>query len=431
MLHSIILVTDVAQWPVFRTIIFDLAWQMGFSAFSCYFFGVAHTLGASNKVIYNAWVRRPELVDAFCVTIMTIPFVLPTIFNVMSGVYATQGDTALAGFFTSVNYYIWMCFAIGLGLLVLFAGVRLITLLDDHMTSTTNHRVNIMKIKAGSAKVKLTVFFGCMTIWSLALIAGLYAAARYQITINYYYATIIAGVVNFIGPAATTTICAIILIDPSVVSAMGVWSFGTSDGSDSHPSQYINSHVHVTSLTNQQHLQHQPMDLQTMTLQKILESEVSHTEDEEMTLTPGLAYSDMDSKTQHTPLSVPSNYSLKNYTESVYSEQPASPRSPIRQQNQSALSYRDSYSMSHASVDTSFPVNAPATPRSPTLSSKNPRSPRLVPDRPTSPKIPSVEENRLQYNYAIGQLRLPTHYVSPDERRRQEQESQRQSRNRH
>lgn len=48
MVQCIILVTDVAPWPIFRLIFWDMVWQFGISVFSCYFFGVSQTLAMVN-----------------------------------------------------------------------------------------------------------------------------------------------------------------------------------------------------------------------------------------------------------------------------------------------------------------------------------------------------------------------------------------------
>ncbi|ORX53187.1 hypothetical protein DM01DRAFT_1383795 [Hesseltinella vesiculosa] len=420
LIHSCILLTDQAPWPVFRLIVYDLGWQCGFAAFSCYFFGVAHTLAASSKTIYNAWIRNPERVDVLCVVFITIPFILPTIFNILTGVNASQGNNDSAIFFTKVNYYIWMCLAIFLGIFVFFAGVRLVKLLTSHMVTKANQRVNIMKIKAGATKVKLTVFFGCVCIWGLAFFSGLFATARYGIITNNVYVGLVSGVINFIGIAATTLILTVLVVEPGFVNSLSSWSLGSSSEARSHPSQYMMSNMGTTTLENSYH---------TMSMKKHTKAEATtDTFDEDTTLATGITTSDTDSRHN---LMQPSNPSLRNYADQnnyegsrqQQAQSPVSPRSPIAQQFSShgMASFDESYqsATSKSSFERPKIATSPRMNHSPRLGGID-RSPRLMPVRPGSPSLGQVEEDRLHYNHAIGQLRLPANYVSPEDRRRQE-----------
>lgn len=91
--------------------------------------------------------------EAVSTATILVPFIVPTIFNIMSGIYATQGNMALAGKYTSVNYYCWAVFAFVLAILIMFAGLRLVALLNDHLSSQLNRHNNMAKIKTGALKV--------------------------------------------------------------------------------------------------------------------------------------------------------------------------------------------------------------------------------------------------------------------------------------
>jgi hypothetical protein len=43
-IHASVLLTDVANNAIFRSFMFELPWQFGITALSCYLFGVANTL---------------------------------------------------------------------------------------------------------------------------------------------------------------------------------------------------------------------------------------------------------------------------------------------------------------------------------------------------------------------------------------------------
>lgn len=104
-------------------------------------------------MIFKAWVGSTTFFETISIATILIPFIVPTIFNIMSGIYATQGNLALAGKYTSVNYYCWAVFAFVLAILIMFAGLRLIALLNDHLSSQLNRHNNMAKIKTGALKV--------------------------------------------------------------------------------------------------------------------------------------------------------------------------------------------------------------------------------------------------------------------------------------
>jgi hypothetical protein len=104
-------------------------------------------------VIFKAWVGSTTFFEAVSTATILVPFTVPTIFNIMSGIYATQGNMVLAGKYTSVNYYCWAVFAFVLAILIMFAGLRLVALLNDHLSSQLNRHNNMAKIKTGALKV--------------------------------------------------------------------------------------------------------------------------------------------------------------------------------------------------------------------------------------------------------------------------------------
>lgn len=72
----------------------------------------------------------------------------------MSGYYATINDIEKADIYFQVDYYIWGVLPFLIGIYVMLAGVRLVTLLNEHLLSQTDRRRNMAKLKAGAFKVK-------------------------------------------------------------------------------------------------------------------------------------------------------------------------------------------------------------------------------------------------------------------------------------
>ncbi|ORY97826.1 hypothetical protein BCR43DRAFT_490433, partial [Syncephalastrum racemosum] len=92
MIHSIVMITDVAPNVIFRSFFFEFPWAPGLGALACYVFGLSYTLADSSKVIYDAWIRMPILIDACCVMVLFLPVVSNNICSIAAGFFAAQGN---------------------------------------------------------------------------------------------------------------------------------------------------------------------------------------------------------------------------------------------------------------------------------------------------------------------------------------------------
>ncbi|KAL1926794.1 hypothetical protein VTP01DRAFT_5440 [Rhizomucor pusillus] len=230
MIHAAIMVSDAAPNVAFRSFIFEFPWQFGIAALACYMFGVAHTLSDSSKVIYEAWIRIPKLVDGICVLVITTPFISNNICSIAAGVFALRGNNELAAKFTSALYYLWTFYTGFLALLILYAGIRLLRLLSHHLLQRKDDRVDIAKIKLGALKVKIIILtgFGCLALFAVVL--GLYGALRDPIQENTAYNLTIAMLWTYDGVIATAFIEFSVILNPRIAS-LGGSGFGSVAGS--------------------------------------------------------------------------------------------------------------------------------------------------------------------------------------------------------
>ncbi|CAO3653759.1 unnamed protein product [Cunninghamella echinulata] len=398
LIQCIVLVTDVAPWPIFRLILWDLVWQIGISIFACYFFGVSQTLAVTNKVIYNAWIRSEKTIDIFCLITIALPFVLPTIFNIMSGYYATIGDIDKANTYFQVDYYIWGVLPLLVGFYCVLAGIRLVMLLGEHLLSQSDRRRNIAKLKAGALKVKLTVFFGFLILFFLSIISFIYAAGHYTVMNNPHLSIALLACMYFAGPITTIILVLVISLNPKIIESVSHWSFGSTDESKSKGTNLIISQLDASN-SDSKH------NYQILSITKPSEDTI-HNDDDflKSTTRPKL-------KSKEDPFS---SSSLQSFSESAtivniqqqqqqqqqqqrknsYDSLPPQPTSPISMDNY-LKSYSNTYELSHTS---SFHQH------------------------PTSHYLGQIEEDQLHYNYTTGDIRLPTHYISPDDRKQQEGE---------
>lgn len=104
MLDSIILLTDAATNIIFRSFLFEIAWQFGFAAFAVYLIGIATTVAQSHQAISTGWLPSSRQVDILAVFLVFSPFISNNICSIGAGVYAHQGNYYAADILTRLLY---------------------------------------------------------------------------------------------------------------------------------------------------------------------------------------------------------------------------------------------------------------------------------------------------------------------------------------
>lgn len=163
-------------------------------------------------MIYDAWIRTPILIDACCVMVLFLPVVSNNICSVAAGFFAAQGNDYLAGAFTNALYYLWAVYTGFLGCLVLYAGIRLLRLLQRHLIQKSDSHVDVGKVLLGALKVKIIIGTACACLFFFALILLLYAILRVPITHSTGYNLAICLCWTFNGVAATGLIEVAVLL---------------------------------------------------------------------------------------------------------------------------------------------------------------------------------------------------------------------------
>ncbi|KAJ8655640.1 hypothetical protein O0I10_008729 [Lichtheimia ornata] len=235
MIQAIIIVTDAAPNPAFRSFMYEIPWQFGLGAFACYVFGIAHTVADSSKTIYSAMFSSPLRIDILSTTFITMPFITNNICSIAAGIYAERGEDFIAGQFTHAQYYFWTIYCGSLGFMILFAGIKLLRLLGHHLRMQHDLRTNIAKIKTGSLKVKIIMLVGCVCLWVFALVLCLYGVLRDQIIRNTGYNLAISAVWTYDGVVATLLVEMALILNPRMTASLGVSGVSTN-GSQSDPS---------------------------------------------------------------------------------------------------------------------------------------------------------------------------------------------------
>ncbi|CAO3639956.1 unnamed protein product [Cunninghamella echinulata] len=242
-IHASVLITDVAKNPYFRAIMFELPWEFGISALSCYLFGVVYTLNnttsATNRHIYTKWVKSQKNVDIICIVMTLLPFVTINPLAAVSAYYAQQGDTVKATIWTDALYGLWITYTFVLGSLILFAGVRLLNLLKAHLL-TQGMQMNANKIRLGATKLKIIVGIACFCLWAFTIMIIIYVSSRYNIMASPSYSIGLACLALFNGPLATSIVEIALLLNIDFLKGLEHISFGSSGDTQSKASKLNN-----------------------------------------------------------------------------------------------------------------------------------------------------------------------------------------------
>ncbi|SAL99628.1 hypothetical protein [Absidia glauca] len=396
-IHASVLLTDVANNAIFRSFMFELPWQFGITALSCYLFGVANTLSHSSKTIYKTWVGSQTLVDIICTSMITLPYITINIVAIIAGVHAQRGDTDRAEVWTGAIYYLWLVYTFLLGSLILFAGIRLLKLLNNHLLMQTDLRVNIAKIRTGAVKVKIIIGIGCFCLWAFTVMIALYATSRYTVMISPVYTTALASFALFNGPLATSVVEFALVLNPHMLRGLGSLSFGSSGGSQSSPSA-----IALESQQQQQQKQDQ---------KEGVSSEGSKFE--------------INTLTTSSQLEQWNQFFIKDIKNSVNSNGGTVP-SDIQRSNSKHSVTGDRTSNTIGYSLSSYPTSPKAANITIPSSSYHRMSPYAGNDASSNgvyhveedtQTLSRVEEDQLYYNAMTNQMRMPPHYSTSDDRR--------------
>ncbi|KAI8340156.1 hypothetical protein BC941DRAFT_419574 [Chlamydoabsidia padenii] len=194
-----ILVADAGNHPIVRTFFWELSWETLYTAFILYVLGVAQTLRDSHQSISTGWLPSAKTIDIsislllLCMTCtgMTCAFA--------SGGLATS-NPRVAERFVYAQYYCWFIYCAILSVSILYCGVRLIRILQNHLKNFTMPRHRINNIKTGIFKIKVMVFIGFFGSIIYGVSMGAYALLRQQVLMAPGGRLTLSLVWNLVGP---------------------------------------------------------------------------------------------------------------------------------------------------------------------------------------------------------------------------------------
>ncbi|KAI9245211.1 hypothetical protein BDA99DRAFT_543723 [Phascolomyces articulosus] len=215
LLSSVILVVDISPTNIIaRSFMYEFPWQFGVGAFTLYMIGIGQTLADSHKVIATGWLPSPLSVDIIGLSLFISPFIIHNICSLIAGSFA-YSNLWMAELFTHLLYGFWFLDNTLISFAVIFAGVRLINILKEHLIKFPASGPRYVAIKTGIIKIQMLVAITVICLMSFATLLLLYGILRNQIMINTAGSIFLGVVWSLLGPITTLSIELAIIINLS------------------------------------------------------------------------------------------------------------------------------------------------------------------------------------------------------------------------
>ncbi|GAB5587731.1 hypothetical protein Unana1_02631 [Umbelopsis nana] len=240
MIHSVVIVNNSAENYVFRSFLFEFPWQFGFGAFAAYLWGIATTVFDSETVMDGGWRLSQADISKIGLAFVLSPMITNNICSVASGVYAQRGDAYRADIFARLLYAFWTFYCLTLAICVLYAGIRLMRLLDLHLQMLgSGKRYELVKTGRMKVRMIMTVTGACLSCFVLILFP--YAVCRNLIQ-NSTPANVLWAILwNYAGPMASILIEIALFIDPRMFGGPSFSVNGSSSERKNEPPGFASS----------------------------------------------------------------------------------------------------------------------------------------------------------------------------------------------
>ncbi|KAG2213953.1 hypothetical protein INT47_001222 [Mucor saturninus] len=220
-IDAALIVTDALSNKIFRAFFYELPWQFGICAFTCYLYGIAHTVSHSSKVIQNNWFKSLILIDISCTAMLILPFISNNICSIAAAIYAERGDLVKAKIFTDTLYFFWTFYCFILASWIVFAGLRLLKILRHHLDNQHDPEGStVHKIKNGLFKVKMIMSISVTSLLVFSFVKCIYGIFRVKLLLHSEFNLALACIWTFDGTLASMLVVVSLLITPKALSPL-------------------------------------------------------------------------------------------------------------------------------------------------------------------------------------------------------------------
>ncbi|KAI7875348.1 hypothetical protein K492DRAFT_115096, partial [Lichtheimia hyalospora FSU 10163] len=208
--------------------IFEFPWQFGYGAFALYLVGIAQTLADSHKAISHGWLPSPRTVDIIGLTFFFAPFICNNIVALVGGALARTNLYA-SEVCVRLLYVFWFIHCFSLSMAVLFSGIRLVRILNHHLTKFKSSGPRYASVKTGIFKIRavMGIIVVCLLLFAIFLL--MYGALRDKIMVNVPGSIFLGVIWNYLGPITTLCVEIAVIFHPKIGTS-GVDGLKSSTG---------------------------------------------------------------------------------------------------------------------------------------------------------------------------------------------------------
>ncbi|KAI8343329.1 hypothetical protein BC941DRAFT_91553 [Chlamydoabsidia padenii] len=215
-----------------------------------YLFGIIHALRESDRVIFDQWISSPRIADIICTSIIVAPYITNEPCSLAAGISAYFGKTKQANDFAQALYLVWSTHCVALSSMTLFAGWRLIRILNTHIQRKEESKANIdtSKIKLGVSKVKIIAYTSTICMILYLGVAILYGTFRVQIITHIPYSIFLCIAWNGLGILASMLVSFAVMLNPRMKLSL-LFSSNSSEAIRTQEFDLGTTGTFITSIT--------------------------------------------------------------------------------------------------------------------------------------------------------------------------------------
>ncbi|KAI8636256.1 hypothetical protein BD408DRAFT_448566 [Parasitella parasitica] len=230
-----LLLTDKSPGAILLSIICLQPRVFATCAFSCYLFGIAHTVCSTYKFGKQRF-KMSKRIDIIFTIFIILPFVTTNICAIGLNISINQNNPKGSDTFFNIEYLQWLVYWPILIVWILLAGLRLVKMLKKHLYHQNSHgnSESIQKSRLAIFKVRMTMAIGICSTIIFIFVRYFYTFMEDYFSNNLEGTVICFGIVIYHSTLASTLIIMTMVFNPKAFHPLDATSPSEDESPESH-----------------------------------------------------------------------------------------------------------------------------------------------------------------------------------------------------
>ncbi|CAO3645765.1 unnamed protein product [Cunninghamella echinulata] len=238
-LSSTLLIADIGvDHIIFRSWLSEFCWQVGFSGCTLYLVGVVQLIVDSNEGLFLTWLPGKRTINAIAYWILFSPLIMNNIFSILAGVFAVHNQQYEADLATRLLYLMWVINCIISGVSVIFAGARLVKIMNRYLFSLGQGTTKYKMVKYTLFRIKTTLILLVICITGFATFLFFYFLLRIRILTDTTGSIVLGTIWNLFADGMILLFESILLISPDINNNTYILKVTNSENQSNLEGQY-------------------------------------------------------------------------------------------------------------------------------------------------------------------------------------------------